>query len=125
MREIINTSQSNILQALADTNWMSRPQLCAASGVHRQKLGIELHALADRYLVDRVLEGTGNAHKIHITPAGEKALRDHINHRDHAGDALEIAQSSKRSLFSLPLYVPPKSVYYRNNGNSHIPSRGM
>lgn len=36
-----------------------------------------------------------------------------------------VASSSVLSVWARPNYAPDKSVYYRNEGNRHILSRGM
>lgn len=56
-----------------------------------------------------------------ITRAGRRALLRHQSSDEKA----ESVPSQKINLFTLPVLVPERCLYYRNDGNKHISSRGF
>ena len=58
-----------------------------------------------------------------VSDSGRRALARYQRKVEAAG-CVQVAAPTFNTA-GLPLYEPPRQVYYRNQGNRHIPSRGF
>ena len=93
----------------------------------------ELGELRERGFIAS-LRSSCNHKMLHaMTDAGQIALDEHrMRMARHVGTEASVdskpsvARRSTDNLFDAPTYKPQNSrTYYRNNGNAHIPSRGL
>ena len=119
MREIINQQQSAILEHLATSEDATNAEIYTSIGLKEWTYAIQMTDLRARALVS--WERFGRNPQLHfaITETGLKALSDYK-------ERSQLTYSSKVNLMAAdyPPYKPQQSTYYRNNGNTHIPSRG-
>jgi len=117
--------QMAILEAMADGETYTNMPLAAKLGYTKnsaeyQKLSWNIDRLKERQMIDSWQLGNGRAFA--ITPLGRAEIRRaQSEKRLHGGVVLP---PSRGLLTDRTEYVPPKA-YYRNNGNGHIPSRGI
>lgn len=122
MRDIINQPQAALLTVLAVAD-SDKSSLIKQSGIFRHLFWRDmpdLRELVEWYQTHRKFPAMYS-----ITIAGRRALADHIKHQEMLAREPEKAQPARRNLFELPVWVPPKNGYVRNNGNTQFPSRGM
>ena len=127
MREIINTHQVKILTALAKNHSSTRSALIPLSDVYQSRFNLELTDLRERGLVsyhDTKRRGV-KVTVFDISESGAKALADHEAHQARLAVMPGKALPPKINIYELPTWMPPKNTYVRNNGNVHVPSRGM
>ena len=124
MREIINQPQAALLTVLA-VNDSDKSNLIKQSGIYRHLFWRDMPELRERGLVEWYQTHSKCPAMYSITMAGRRALADHIKHQEMLAREPEKAQPARRNLFELPVLVPPKNGYVRNNGNAHILSRGF
>lgn len=122
-RDIINQRQADLLQALANAGRLLGPQLMAAAGTgdrnlyYRNMLDLRERGLA---LAERDVQRVW----LSATAAGLQALHDH--HTARLAADYGTATPARTNWISADSYTPtPQRAYYRNNGNTHIASRGV
>jgi len=117
MREIINQQQSAILEHLATSDATTNAEIYPAIGLKQWTYEIQMTDLRERSLVS--WERFGRNPQLHfaITETGLKALSDYKARS-------QITPSAKINLMKRDPYKPSHSTYFRNNGNTHIPSLG-
>jgi len=99
--------------------------------INRTTAQRELRALRERGLITSVRSSCNHKMLHSLTDDGWLALGLHQRRmereaRGQTSEATNIATRSTASLFDAPTYQPQQSrAYYRNNGNAHIPSRGV
>jgi len=124
MREIINSQQAALLEVLAKCD-TDKSSLIKHSGIFKHIFMVAMPDLRERYLVETYQAHRKCALLYRITEAGQRALKDHIKHQQVLASEPEKALPNRRNLFDFEVYVPPKSAYIRNDGHTHIPSRGF
>ncbi len=121
---IINSSQADILRFLAGVKDATGEWILVSVKLSRSRYGIESRDLRDRGLVSAKKETTGMSMlRLSITDTGRQAL-DEYTSRYHLPDAPEAPPPVRTS----PLegqYIPNKNAYCRNDGHTHLPSRGI
>ncbi len=121
MREIINHFQAALLTHLESVVDCNRKSLQQESGVTNGSYERQMRDLKERELVWQTEPQGMIPSRISITMRGLRAIKDH---RDHLSRPV-VAPPAKTNLMKQPQYEPSKQAYYRNNGNSQIPSRGF
>ncbi len=124
MREIINGHQAAFLSELAACD-SDKSRLIRVCGVVKAVFMRNMPDLRERGLVETYLVHKKCALQYSITMAGRRALADHIKHHKMLARQLEKAQPARRNLFEFPVWVPPRQVPTRNDGNRHIASVGV
>jgi predicted transcriptional regulator len=124
MREIINQPQSAMLAVLENGD-TDKSSLIKLSGIFKHRFMHDMPDLRERGLVESYTLGTKSALMYAITHDGKRALADYIKHQEMLARMPEKALPPRRNLFEFAVWVPPKNTYVRNNGNVHIPSRGV
>lgn len=121
MREIINTEQGRILGFLATVDDATNEWIRTSTRVGSSRYYREIADLRERGLVSSYRPLSNKVPmRISITDDGRKALED------YTGPAHEkLVMPSRINLMTRDTWTPPKNVYVRNNGNVHLPSRGM
>ena len=81
-----------------------------------------LESLLYRSLINKVQKSAKHPIAICITADGRLAL---ANHGKPERDTQHRVPPSRNNLFTLPVYAAPVGGYCRNNGHTHIQSRGV
>jgi len=125
--------QITVLQAISDgadytvKSMMEKVRL-PSNGQRSENTTFNVRRLESIKLIDispRKSKGPSSERIIvfRITDAGRAALHEAlVNQRLYGG---VVTPPRSDGLANRPLWVPPKNVYYRNNGNSHIKSLGV
>lgn len=126
-REIINAAQALILQALRDASatGLSCPELVTVCELSRTVIVPQLVDLRERGLVYEQVPKTGQKPiKWGVSMLGRRTLFDYLR---LVRAATERAMATRAPTYNThgTTYEPPVGVYYRNNGNRHIPSAGV
>lgn len=124
MRDIINQPQAALLTVLAVAD-SDKSNLIKQSGIFKHRFMRDMPDLRERGLVEWYQLNSKCPAMYSITMSGRRALSDHIKNQEMLAREPEKAQPARRNLFEFPVWVPPKNGYVRNNGNTHLPSRGM
>lgn len=131
-REIINADQALILQDLRDAGpkgGLTMTELVLIEremhGLYRGPVARAMADLRERELVIELSPKQGNVGaKWGASMQGRRAFFDHLRQvqklADRAAAAPPPTFNTKGSS-----YTPPANVFYRNNGNKHIPSLGV
>lgn len=121
---IINALQAEMLEALrAAPEPLTLTQIEAAVSKAESACMRSMADLRERELVDVVRKGAGRLPMlIGISRTGSRALAAHK--RRQAAPARDVVAPPTYNTAGQP-YVPPRQVYYRNEGNRHIASRGF
>lgn len=117
MSEIINQQQSAILEHLVTSEATTNAEIYPAIGLKQWTYEIQMTDLRERALVSWTRCGRNPQLHFAITATGVKALSDYKARS-------QITPSAKINLMKREKYKPKQSTYYRNNGNTHIPSLG-
>jgi len=123
MQEIINQPQAALLEVLSKCD-TDKSSLIKHSGIFKHIFMVAMPDLRERYLVETYQAHRKCALLYRITMAGQRALKDHIKHKEVLANEPEKALPNRRNLFDFEVYVPPKSPYVRNNGNADYKSLG-
>ena len=131
--DIINAYQAAMLDALQIQEPLTLVALCAMAGLGHVMGSRHLRSLQERALVEvtKPMAATSaqdptrrrRAFLYTVSPAGRQALTRYQRKVEAAGRVLVAAPTFNTA--GLPLYEPPRQVYYRNEGNKHIGSRGF
>lgn len=124
MREIINKHQVAILQVLEGTVDAKHSDITEKTGISVKTYQPAMADLRERDLVRGTKVGSKHIVRLSITMAGIRALHDHIEHQHQLANSLSKVPPQRINLFSLPVYVPKKQTFCRNDGNRHIRSLG-
>lgn len=129
--DIINAYQAAMLDALQRQEPLTLVALCAMAGLGRGWGSRHLASLQERALVEVAKPMAASSAQdptrrrrawlYTVSPAGRRALARYQRKVEAAGRV----QAPTFNPAGLPLYEPPRQVYYRNQGNRHIPSRGF
>lgn len=129
--DIINAYQAAMLDALQLQEPLTLVALCAMAGLGRGWGSRHLASLQERGLVvvTKPMAATSaidptrrrRAYLYTMSEAGKQALARYQRKVDATG---RVAAPTFNTA-DLPPYEPPRQVYYRNEGNRHIPSRGF
>lgn len=118
MREIINERQAQILAVLESRVDARHDDLRTLTGLKDQGYFRPMTDLRERKLVDETQAGSKHILRFSMNDKGRKALIDYEAYRNGT------AKSGKVNLMKQDDYKPKQTVFYRNNGNAHIPSLG-
>jgi hypothetical protein len=133
---IINTKQAQILQVLADhaggAPILSQVHAAAGKGLSRSGFDHAMTDLRERGMITthKVPGATARAGKpVYLEMIGTRALAQyHARCAEEAAriqQANRIVRSHRDNLFERPVLVLPHFIYSRNNGHTHIASRGV
>ncbi len=123
-RAIINFDQAQILRFLETTvdatnEWIRTQTQIMPSAYHRN-----VTDLRERELINSHRPMSNKVPMRHkITDAGRLALDDYIAHNGTQSAKSKVAPAKVDKLSGT--YYTPTNVYYRNNGHTHLPSRGI
>ena len=122
MSEAFTPAQLTILQTLATKGPQARQPLMQAASIGHNTMAKVFESLEYRGLVTEGERVKGQRTcPLEITMAGRRALAD--LERGEYVDTHKVPAPT-RNMFQ-GVYRPAANVYYRNNGNAHIASRGV
>jgi len=131
--DIVNTYQAVMLDALQRQEPLTLVALCAMAGLARTMGRRHFASLKERSLVEvaKPYAATSaqdparrrRAFLYTVSPAGRRALVRYQRKVEAAG-RVQVAAPMFTAGDRTP-YEPPRQVYYRNDGNKHIQSRGV
>lgn len=129
--DIINAYQAAMLDALQRQEPLTLVALCAMAGLGRAMGSRHLRSLQERDLVvvTKPMAATSaqdptrrrRAFLYTVSAAGRQALARY----QRKVEAGRVPVAAPMFDTACALYEPPRQVYYRNQGNRHIPSRGF
>lgn len=127
-RDIINGIQATMLGVLRDEpHPICVSDLFIRIGISRSQGIKQMAGLREANLVTEttpVCQRTKTPALWTISMAGRRALGDYARKQDQAATRATSAAPRTNSFLGTT-YTPPGGVYYRNNGNRHIPSTGV
>ena len=124
---IINATQAVMLGTLRDApHAICAADIFAAAGLSRSQGSKQMTGLRDASLVTETSPYQKNRTPAlwTISMAGRRALGDYARKQEQAATRAMAVAPPTHSIWGTQ-YTPPSGVYYRNNGNRHIPSAGV
>ena len=129
--DIINAYQAAMLDALQHQAPLTMVALCAAACLGRAMGSRHLMSLRERKLVEVTkpmaaasAQDPTRRRRAWLYTASE-AGRQALMRYQHKVEAAGRVQAPTFNTADQPPYAPPARVYYRNEGNRHIQSRGF
>ena len=132
-REIINADQALILQSLRHAGPKGGLTMTELVLVERERNGLYRgsveRAMADLRERELVIELTPKQHGRIVAKWGAsiQGRRAEVEYTRHQQKLADRAAAAPPPTFNTKgsSYTPPANVFYRNNGNTHIPSLGV